>query len=223
VAVVGVAPGRYVEALTIGRDLTLAGKCPASVTLVGPLASARGVRIEPGTHVTLTSSSLVDTATTVDGLFGRGIAVQQGAIVDVEDSAIRAAHETGVTAFSDGTRVTLRRSVIADTGPNAGDAFGNGAMAVQGAALTMEDSEIADSFGTGLAIGDASARVARSRIRGNAVGLYVQDGTTLREADAADPAALEVTASSDTVFLANGTKLTTGLVPLPEPSRVLGP
>jgi hypothetical protein len=98
-------------------------------------------------------------------------------------------------------------------------------MATFGGSVALEDSEVSASTATGIAIGNASARLSRVRIRGNQVGLYVQDGTALREvAEAtAPPGANEVTVSTDSVFSENGSRLSAGNVPLPEPSRVLTP
>jgi hypothetical protein len=177
---------------------------------------------EAGTHVTLESSSVVDTGFDEGGYVGRAITAQEGAAVDVVDTAVAVAREVAIAVFSPGTRATLKRSIVIGTLPNAGDYFGHGAMATLGGLLEIEDSEIASNTGTGIAIGDAAARLARVRIRGNAVGLYVQDGTTLRETSdgaAAAPPEREVDVSTDTVFLSNGTRVSSGVVALPEPLK----
>ena len=179
--------------------------------------------VESGTHVTLEASSIVDTAFEKKGLLGRAIAVQQGATVDVVDSAIANAHEVAIAVFDDGTRFTLNRSIVTGTQPNGEAAFGHGVMAAFGSLVEIADSEIAESAGVGIAIGDASARVARVRIRKNAIGLYVQDGTTLREAADSVPGPLEVTVTSDTLFLGNTTRFSAGIVPLPAPLAALAP
>jgi hypothetical protein len=176
---------------------------------------------EAGTHVTLEASSVVDTAFDDGGFVGRAITVQEGASADVVDTAVAGAREVAIAVFNPGTRATLKRSIVTGTLPNAGDYFGHGAMATLGALLEIEDSEIAANTGTGIAIGDAAARLARVRIRGNADGLYVQDGTTLEETSdgAAPPGEREVAVSADTVFLSNGTRVSSGVVALPEPLK----
>ena len=181
------------------------------------------IAVEPGTHVTLEASSIVDTAFERSGLLGRAIGVQQGATVDVTDSAIVNAREVAVGVFDRGSHVTLSRSVVIGTQPNGDAAFGHGVMATFGSLVEIADSEIAENAGVGIAIGTASARVARVRIRKNAVGLYVQDGTTLREAADSVPGPLEVTVTSDTLFLDNATRFSAGLVPLPAPLAALAP
>jgi hypothetical protein len=176
------------------------------------------IAVEKGTHVTLESSSIVETATDKGGYFGRAIGAQEGATVDVVDSAISGAHEVAVVALSDGTHVTLSRSIVTGTGPNAGGAFAHGIMAAQGAALDVEGSEISSNPGIGIAIGDASAHLTGVRLRENGVGLFVQDGTTLREADDDAPGPLEVTVTADTVFVGNATRVSSGVIPLPQAS-----
>jgi len=176
---------------------------------------------EAGTSLRLRRSSVTDTAFDREGYVGRGIVVQEGAAVDVEDCAIAGSKEVAFAAFGEGTRATVRRSVITGTGPNAGDYFGHGVMATLGALVVLEDGEIAANAGVGIAVGNGAARIARMRVRKNQVGLYVQEGTALREVAAAeDPSAGEVTVSTDTVFEENASKLSAGVLPLPEPSRI---
>jgi hypothetical protein len=181
------------------------------------------IAVEPSTHVTLESSSIVDTGFESQNLSARAITVQQGAAVDVVDTAIAGAHEVAVVVFNTGSRIKLSRSIVRGTTPNGDDEFGHGVMAAGNSLLEIEDSEIASNTNTGIAVGDASARLARVRVEKNAVGLFIQDGTTLREADDAAPGPLEVTITADSVFLANTTRLSSGLIPLPPPSKVLGP
>lgn len=181
------------------------------------------IAVEPGTRVTLEASSIVDTAFEKTGLLGRAIGVQQGATVDVVDSAIFNAREVAIAAFNTGTHVTLSRSIVTGTQLNGEAAFGHGVMAAFGSLVEIADSEIAENAGVGIAIGSASARIARVRIRKNDVGLYVQDGTNLREAEGTAPGPLEVTVTADTVFLGNKTRFSAGLLPLPAPLEAKSP
>lgn len=178
---------------------------------------------ERGTSVTLSRSTVVDTAFDAEGYVGRGVVAQEGASVELTDSVVVGSREVAVAVFGP-SRMTLRRSFVSRTAPNAGDFFGHGVLATMGGVVDVDESEIADSARIGIAIGDGAGRIFRSRVRGNEVGLHAEDGTTVREtSDAEAPiGAREVLVSPDTAFVANGTRLGGGTLPLPEPSRLGG-
>lgn len=178
-----------------------------------------------GTTVVLKRSTVVDTQFDRGGNVGRALTAQAGASLTFEDSAVVGSREVGVAVFQPGTVATLRRSIVTATAPNFGDFFGHGVMATLGGSLVIEDSEISASASTGIAIGTGSARLVRVRVRSNQVGLYVQDGTTLREVSdsTTTPAAREVLVSTDSLFTGNETRVSAGVLPLPEPSQVLAP
>lgn len=180
---------------------------------------------EKGTQVSLVRSTVTDTQFDQGGYVGRAITVQEGAALQADDVAIVGSREVAVALFNEGSRVTLRRAVITKTLPNAGDAFGHGALVTLGGMLLVEDVEIAANAGFGVAVGEGSARISRARIRKNAVGLYAQDGITVREVldPALTPSANEILVTSDTVFQNNGSRVTAGTLPLPAPGRVLAP
>ncbi|MBX3185741.1 MAG: right-handed parallel beta-helix repeat-containing protein [Labilithrix sp.] len=182
---------------------------------------------EAGTSVSLVASTVVDTDYDKEGLAGRAVTTQEGASFEMRDGAVVGSKEVAVVVFGRGSRATLRRTVIRQTAPNWGDYFGHGAMASFGGTLALEDVEVAESFGTGIAIGDGAALLSRVRVRDNQVGLYVQDGTALRElvSVSTDKGEEEnaVLVSIDSVFLGNATRLSAGVLPLPEPSRSIGP
>ena len=179
---------------------------------------------EANTKLTLKRSTVVDTQFD-EGLYvGRGITVQEGASLDAEDCAVSTSREVGVAAFSEGTKATMKRSIVRGTLPNGGDYFGHGFMTTAGGALVIENSEIVSNVGVGIAVGTGSVSIAGVRIRQNEVGLYVQDGTSVREVTAAEtPNANEVTVAGDCIFQGNRTRLSAGTVPLPEPSTVGSP
>ena len=208
-----------------GRALDLFGGAEVKATRFHAYDNhdASVIAVEPGTHLTMTASCIVDTQFDKGGYLGRSLTVQQGASVDIDDSAIVGSREVGVAAFDAGSSVTLKRSIVTGSIPNAGDAFGHGVMCTAGASLVIEDTEIASNTAIGIAVGDGSARITRTRIRGNAVGLYVEDGTTLIEGETPGPTTLQVTVSSDSLFEANGTRVSAGSLPLPGPSSVLPP
>lgn len=181
---------------------------------------------EASTSLVLRGSTVVDTQFDRDGYVGRGITVQEGALLDARDTAIVGSREVGLAVFGAGTRATVSRSLLALTTPNAGGFFGHGVMVTLGGVVLVADSEISSNAGIGLAVGEGAARIAGSRIRANQVGIYAQDGTTVREAEVtalpAIPSDREVLVSSDTLFEGNASKVTAGTLPLPEPSRIAG-
>ncbi|MBS2020448.1 MAG: hypothetical protein JST00_46755 [Deltaproteobacteria bacterium] len=180
---------------------------------------------EKGTRVAIRRSVIADTQLDRDGYVGRALTTQEGASLEVEDSAVVGSRESALAVFGQGSRAVIRRAVITQTSPNASDVFGHGALVTLGGALLVEDVEISRSAGFGIGVGDGSARIVRARIRGNAVGLYAQDGTTVREVTdpSLEPDLREVLVTTDTVFEDNVSRVGAGRVPLPEPARVLGP
>lgn len=178
-----------------------------------------------GTTVSLKRSTVIDTRFNRDGYVGRALTAQAGAVLTFEDSAVVGSREVALAVFQEGSLATLRRSIVTSTAPNAGDYFGHGVMATLGGNLIIEDSEVSSSASMGIAIGAGSARLTRVRVRANQVGLYVRDGVTLREVASGDavPGPNEVTVSTDSLFVANETRVSAGVLPLPEPSTVLAP
>ncbi len=175
---------------------------------------------EVGSHLTLRSSVVSGTALDRDGHVGRGVTVQEGASADLFDVAIAGSHEVGLAVFAKGTRVRAERTAIVHTKPNLGPAFGNGVLVTDDGLVELVDVEVASNYGIGVAIGPAAAILSLARVRSNTVGLYVQDGTTLREVGSADgmtPAAREVIVTTDSPLAGNGTRFTAGVVPLPAP------
>lgn len=180
---------------------------------------------EKGTRVSFARSSITDTRLDRDGYAGRALTVQDGAELEVEDSAIVGSREAAVAVLGQGSRAAIRRAIVTKTAPNASDVFGHGALVTLGGTLLLEDVEVSSSTGFGVAVGDGSARLVRARIRANTVGLYAQDGTTVREIGdpMLVPASREVIVTADTVFEDNAARVAAGMLPLPQPARVLAP
>lgn len=207
-----------------GRALDLFGGADVKATRFHAYENhdASIIAVEENTHLSLTASSIVDTGFNEAGEVGRSLTLQQGAVADVDDTAFVDSKEVGVAVFGKGSSATLKRSIVTGSIPTLGDRFGHGIMSADGGKLILEDCEISTNSASGVAVGDGSGRITRTRIRGNAVGLYVQDGTTLQEDQGADPTDLQVTVSADSIFESNGTRVSAGVLPLPGPS-ILSP
>ena len=203
----------------------------------------------PGAHLTLTSSSLVhnrsmgvfvrgegasasltgtlvdDTLPGDDGAFGRGINVQDGARLDVISSAVLRSHDTGIIAF--GSQFVLTDSVVAATArgssPEWGDKIAIDVAVAVGSHLEANGSTLSASPDIGLIVSASSAFMSGGFLANNSIALHVQDGSVLVEQDAPSPDPLTVVISSQTRFLANQTRLGTGVVPMPTPMGAPSP
>lgn len=174
---------------------------------------------EEGSRLTLSSSVVADTALDETGHVGRGVTVQEGASLTMTGTAIAGSHEVALAVFSKGTVARVERSTLVSTKPNLGPAFGHGVMATDDGRVELAGVEIAGNYGIGVAVGPASALLSGARVYANAVGLFVQDGTSLREVSASPPAPgdREVVVTADSELSGNGSRVTSGVVPLPEP------
>jgi len=152
------------------------------------------------------------------GRGGSAVAAIDGAHVSLRASTIQGCHELALGALEPGTTMLVDHTLVTDTKPNVGSLFGHGLMGRRKAAVTVRDSLIEKSLGIGLAFSGASASVTRTTIRGNAVGIHVQDGSTLESGaeapEAVDPLVVFVT--DDTRFDGNETRVGSGVVPLPD-------
>jgi hypothetical protein len=169
-----------------------------------------------GTHLALDASAIVDTTTFGTNISGRGMSLQ-GSSADVTDTAFVGANEAGIVSVGKGTKLTLARSFVGRAAPDGNGDFGDGILVGDEGGIDVTDSEIAEHVRAGLAIGEgATARVARSRIRSNAIGLYAEDGMTVVEGDS-PPSPSQIAVTPDTLFLANGQRVGAGVLPLPQP------
>lgn len=202
----------------------------------------RGIEADDGAKVTLSNSSLLDN-------HGVALLGSSKSVVDVRDSWIAdtvADASTGgpgraVTAQADATMtllgvvvqrsaqiamvvsanasLTVRSSLVEDTIAAADGTFGHGLLAYDGALLVVDDVTITKSAGAALVFASSRGNVSHARIRANAVGIHVQDGSTLQEVAAVpdDPAESTVNVSTDSTFDGNGSRIGSGALPLPAP------
>ena len=149
---------------------------------------------------------------------GTAVAGIDTAHVSIRSSTIQGCHELALGALEVGTTMLVERTLVTDTKPNAGALFGHGLVARRKAEVTIRRSVIEKSAGIAVAISGATASVQGTSIRGNAVGIHVQDGSTL-ESGAEAPEAIEslvVFVTDDTRFDGNETRVGSGEIPLPD-------
>ena len=127
--------GRYNEALVLDRPVTLIGACPVETLIDGagldPLEPLVAVRAH---DVVLTGLGLTDAQ-------GDGLVVQSGASVELTGIVIHGASGVGIRAT--GGEVDASRLVIADSGPESGDA---GAVTIEsGGRMTAVKAIVSNS------------------------------------------------------------------------------
>ncbi len=208
----GDGSGGFGIAAQEGATLTLDG--------VGLIANNRvGLFLaDAGTSATVSNSVIRDTQAD-GGTRGRGVNVQMGATCDLHGTAILDNRQVGLFLFGDGTAATLADSLIAGTLPDADGTFGHGIEAIASAKVVVPGSVLSANHTVGLVFSTSGGTVSGSRIESNAIGVNVQDGSTLEERATVptDVGATSVVISKDTKFVSNGSRVGNGLVPLPTP------
>jgi len=147
---------------------------------------------------------------------GSALQVFRDAEVRVEGAVFDANTGTSVLAS---TRAKLEMIDVAvrATKRGAGDLFGHG-LTVFAADATLQGVTFEANEGIAFAAeGEAArVRVVGGAVRGNVVGVHVQSSSFLSESDAPDELAPgEVRISTSTRFEDNGTRVGSGVVPLP--------
>ncbi|MEO8877295.1 MAG: hypothetical protein ABI461_17000, partial [Polyangiaceae bacterium] len=156
------------------------------------------------------------------GNFGRGLTVQEGAQVTLAGSAILGSYESAIAVFSPTSTLSVTRSFVEGTQFNSDGSIGYGIVGIDGAGITIANSEIDSCAGAGIAFGGAGGIVASSVIAHNGIGIATTTDLTLEQVDTA-PAQVDLTivaVTSSTVFVDNMTRVTSGDIPIPQ---TLGP
>jgi nitrous oxidase accessory protein NosD len=153
------------------------------------------------------------------GDMGLGVAIAFGAHAKIDSTVIINHHHTGIYVFEGGT-LDFTKSAIRETALQLmRQPLGHGILATDSKRIVITASEIRKSAGIGVAFANTAAVISQSVIADNAVGIHVQDGSTLVQVDTApgDPANLSVDVTADTKFENNATRVGSGTVPLPDP------
>jgi hypothetical protein len=226
-----------------GSTLTIGGS-----VIRGTLAQdsdgthGRGVEADDGAKVTIAQSSILDnhgvglvgsSKSSVDvrdtliagtladaspGGPGRAVTVQTGATMTLLGVVAQRSAQIAMVAGA-GASLTVRGSLVEDTTAAADGTFGHGILAFDDALLVVDDVTVTKSAGAALVFASSRGNVSHARIRGNAVGIHVQDGSTLQEVATVpeDPAESTVNVSTDSTFDGNGSRVGSGALPLPAP------
>ncbi len=173
-----------------------------------------------GSRATVSASVVRDTRCDGAGKSGRGINVQEGGRLDLEDSLLSRNHDVGLEVGQPDSRLFVQGGAIAETlGRTADGKFGLGVAALLDGRLDLVGVRVSRNALIGLVVDHAAATLDACTLADNAVGLHVQDGSTLSEVDQVPAVVgpLDVFVSTDTVFRGNATRMGEGTIPIPDP------
>lgn len=144
----------------IGEDVEVSGNSMMGVYVMGEGTSAelRGVRI-------------AGTRPTVDGHYGRGLYVLEGATATVEDTTVEANHEVAVMVS--GADVLWTGGRVAATAFSIEPSGGVGMVCQDEGMFEIDGVIVEDNTGPGIVLSDGTLRCEDCELRGNAFGGYV--------------------------------------------------
>ncbi len=171
-----------------------------------------------GARATLKRTVIAGNLPNTAGILGRGVEVDSGASLTLEECAVRDNHELGILVGGADAVLNVRATTVRNSVQNTPSTFGDGIVGADGATLTVEGSWIFRHPGIGLSFSRARATVASSIVLGNGIGIHVQDGSTLRElSENAAPKDLVIGVTGDTKFIDNQTREDSSQLTLPSP------
>lgn len=203
--------GRGVEAGS-GAKIVLSRTSILQNRSVGVLAISQGSSAE------VVDSWIADT--TADGSPegpGRAATAQGGASLSLTGVWAQRSTQIGVLVAA-GSTLAVKSSIV-DSTSTSEEVFGHGIFAFDGSLATMTDDVVRDNRGVGVFFAGSRGTMRSTHVLSNAVGIHVQDGSTLSEAETVpdDPPEGSVVVSSDSEFTGNGSRVGSGALPLPSP------
>ena len=115
---------------------------------------------DPGTSVTLDTSVVRDTAPGAAAEGGRGIEASDGSDLVLLSSLLERNQGAALFTAGGGTRVTIDRTVVRDTAPDAQGKYGRGLEAIHGCEVTVAGSVFDGNCGVGVLVGSDETDVA---------------------------------------------------------------
>ncbi len=177
-AVIALSPGTYSQTVRPTRPVTLVGRCPQQVSLIGdPAIDLQRTRVEVQ-GVTLRDSILA-------------ARVELGATLTLRHVVLEDNLRSGLQAVDRGTRVVLEDVVVRGTGPDpATGTFGQGVALGNGASAALTDVELTRNTETALFLNNPATSATlsgvvisetrtRSSTRRLGWGVAVQAGASL--------------------------------------------
>lgn len=130
-AVIAISPGTYRESLTVPRAVTLQGKCPAEVTLIGA----------PAIFVNAVSGVVLEGVTIRDSLLA--LRVEQGGTLTARHVILDSNLRSAVQTLDVGSRTTLQDAVVRGTRADPSSmTFGQGVAVSFDAGVSLTDVEL---------------------------------------------------------------------------------
>lgn len=151
-AVIAIEEGSYTGTVSIAKPMTLIGRCPDKVKLIGSAAAAPG--LEVGSKIKGTFRGM-----TVTG-FEVAVSGAKGAEIEASELVLEANRKSAILGGDAGTKILAKNIVIRGTLQDGSTRFGYGAQTGFEAEATLEDSAILDSF----EIGAGSLRAGRINV-----------------------------------------------------------
>ncbi len=178
--------GNYGQGIQLADGATLRAQ---GCELIGNTAYGALV-LDTGSELTLVNTVVRDTLLNAAGERGYGVRIIDGAALATEGCQLAGNSSAGISAFDDGTEVSLMDTVILQTQPNGTGDGGYGIDAGEGARVELEDCELVGNTGSGIsayhtgtliALGDSSiAGTLAGPSLGLGMGAYVSAGATLQ-------------------------------------------
>lgn len=179
--------------------------------------------IDAGTALSMTRCLVAGTRSSYGDKMGVGVDVAMGASATIASSTIVDNRHSGIYLWENATLALSDTLVRATQKEVFQDRLGHGLLAQESPSVVVDGSSFESNAAVGVALASTSAVVRRSFIRGNAVGIHVQDAVLEEVPDAPDLTPGEVLVTTDTRFVDNGTRVGSGVLPLPDPPGVLSP
>jgi hypothetical protein len=164
------------------------------------------------------SSLIGPTLPTPDGSQGAGVVC--GAKLWMTSSVVTASTGLGIIISNKGSSGQLKGVVVDGTVAQAGSGeFGHALFGGAESVVEASSCELQGNAGGGLVFHGGAAVVESCLVSKNKIGVHVQGGSTLVEAESKPPAVepLSVVVTSDTRFLENTVRVGSGVLPLPNP------
>ena len=155
-AVIAIEAGTYREHLSPTRALSLVGRCPAQVTIIGSNPPTPAFDIDATRPIVISNVTIRDSDIAIRVGGGGGVMLQHAVLEANRISAVQAV-DANTTLWLDDVAV---RGTLPETGGN----FGQGVAAGNGAALTLTGVSIVDNREAGLFLNRAPTRAEISNV-----------------------------------------------------------
>ena len=142
------------------------GTASVSRTLIEKNAGAGVYANGPGSRATVSQSLVRLTTFDSNGEFGQGVVVESGATAELTDVGVVANRTAGIQVGRADAGLTLTRTTVRGTLPNADGTRGRGANATFGGALNANDSAFVDNQQVGVFVFQSQAELKECLVLG---------------------------------------------------------